>query len=428
MAMETGARVDRRLSAAAGPAAGATFVPWEPLVGDNWICFDPGEPKLMVHTVNGGDCAVGFDQAKGDDSARGMNALQFSYAGASTGHLASAELQGSFQVRNAGSKTFADLLLLVAIDAERLPKSFTFSLGLHGGKPYVFDTLTDLGYYDPKGCDAGRPSGYYSATDPPAFTLTELPVSLTIVAMLACLLVPFAARAHDRARLTVCQTRLRNLSIGLDDTDNPASRGTGFLARGLMEELVRHGGRSLGVTRHQFLVDRRIPYTSHNSGACLAVEVDAVDPDLPGAVCGFVADRSAAGSDPAVCIAELPAVPQDATAFGRRAAAEVLHADEALDIAARAGMVLRPLGGTGLGVIGALAAAGLRADGNDGRFIDLPGLRDLRGRVRAEQIQRLGIRLEPAAGRSIQPGDVCQTLDWLRPRLVGGRPSSRAGS
>ena len=55
--------------------------------------------------------------------------------------------------------------------------------------------------------------------------------------------------------------------IGLDDTDNAVSRGTGYLARTLLGELARRGCRPIGVTRHQLLLDARIPYTSHNSSA-----------------------------------------------------------------------------------------------------------------------------------------------------------------
>ena len=60
--------------------------------------------------------------------------------------------------------------------------------------------------------------------------------------------------------------------IGIDDTDNPDTRGTGFRARQLVDRLHdRDMARTVGVTRHQLLVDDRIPYTSHNSSACLAV-------------------------------------------------------------------------------------------------------------------------------------------------------------
>ena len=213
------------------------------------------------------------------------------------------------------------------------------------------------------------------------------------------------------------------LLIGIDDTDNTQSRGTGFLARALAAQCARAAHqRPRGVTRHQFLVDPRIPYTSHNSGACVAVEGDG-GAEAAAFAFDFVAARAAAGADPAVCVAEAGAVPAAVMAFGREATARVIEMAEALDLARRCGLALRPLGGSGLGVIGALASVGLRAEGNTGRFIDLPGLRELPARVSLEAIERLGIRVEhPAGDRRPAAGDAYETLGWVRPRLVAGGP------
>jgi len=215
------------------------------------------------------------------------------------------------------------------------------------------------------------------------------------------------------------------LLIGLDDTDSATSRGTGFLARSLAAECARRGLAPRGVTRHQFLVDPRIPYTSHNSGACVAVESGGGGGGAEAAAFAFdfVAQRAAPGSDPAVCVAPAAAVPPQVMAFGREAMRRVLEMAEALDLAQRAGLALRPLGGSGLGVIGALASVGLRAEGECGRFIDLPGLRELPGRVTLDVLVRLGIRVEsPGGGRDPAAADACETLGWVRPRLIGGGP------
>jgi hypothetical protein len=50
------------------------------------------------------------------------------------------------------------------------------------------------------------------------------------------------------------------LFIGLDDTDNLESRGTGYLARRIAAVLAADYAL-LGVTRHQLLVDPRVPCT-----------------------------------------------------------------------------------------------------------------------------------------------------------------------
>jgi len=54
--------------------------------------------------------------------------------------------------------------------------------------------------------------------------------------------------------------------IGMDDTDNLESRGTGSLARQVAAALAADY-TLLGVTRHQLLKDPRVPCTKNNSSA-----------------------------------------------------------------------------------------------------------------------------------------------------------------
>ncbi len=54
--------------------------------------------------------------------------------------------------------------------------------------------------------------------------------------------------------------------------------------------------------------------------------------------------------------------------YGREAKRRVFSKDEAYDLAGELGVHLSEHGGTGIGVIGALAGAGLRLSGDDGRF------------------------------------------------------------
>ena len=208
--------------------------------------------------------------------------------------------------------------------------------------------------------------------------------------------------------------------IGLDDTDNATSPGTGHLARRLSTELAARGLGPLGVTRHQFLVDERIPYTSHNSGACVAVEGDGTA--AAAFAFDFVAAASADGSDPGVCVAEAASVGHQAVAFGRDATRRIVEMEEAFDVARAVGLDLRELGGSGLGVIGALGSVALRAEGDEGRFIDLPGLRQLQPRVTLPALARLGVRIEQRSDdRPAHSDDVLETLGWVRPRLIGGQ-------
>ena len=159
-----------------GVSVGASndFDPWEPLVDDSWIYFGGPPDRLIMHTVNGRDFEVGFDQARGDNSARGMNALKFSFKGANTGHMIATEWDGSFDIQNTGdSRTFSDLAILVSIDADARPRGFSPSLGVQGEPPYHFDPKKDFGFYDHPEYDTGRPSGYYSVTSPPGEGLSH---------------------------------------------------------------------------------------------------------------------------------------------------------------------------------------------------------------------------------------------------------------
>ena len=209
--------------------------------------------------------------------------------------------------------------------------------------------------------------------------------------------------------------------IGIDDTDNATSPGTGRLARTLSDECALRGLAPLGVTRHQFLLDPAIPYTSHNSGACIAVESEngLSNRDF---IFDFIAIVSADGSDPGVCIAEISQVPAFVTEFAIRATEQVVTMPEAFGLAKQASIALHGLGGTCQGIIGALGSVGLRASGSNGRFIDLPGLRELRGCVNAGAFDRIGVAVEHrGCERSPGANDRYETLDWVRPRLAGGK-------
>ncbi len=217
---------------------------------------------------------------------------------------------------------------------------------------------------------------------------------------------------------------MTTILIGIDDTDNHTSKGTGYLARQLVSQCQARGMQSLGVTRHQFLVDPRIPYTSHNSGACLALAADDGLDSMDFAF-DFVAQHAHEGSDPGLCIAQMQAVTPEIVKFGNAATCQVLDIAQALAAADTAGISLRSLGGSGQGVIGALGSVGLRSCGNCGRFLDLPGLRDIPDRVDAAAFSKLGISLEHrSADRKLaaRRADVYETLGWIRPRLIEGKP------
>lgn len=160
--------------------------------------------------------------------------------------------------------------------------------------------------------------------------------------------------------------------IGIDDTDNLESRGTGYRARELGRLLSDAGLADLQVvTRHQLLVSPLIPYTSHNSSACLRVRTrNGVALEEITAFCRAYLERAAApGSDAGLCV--VPTARADARlhAFGRRAKRTVLTQGAAKGLATRKQLYLEGVTGDHGGVIGALAAVGLHAGAHDGRIL-----------------------------------------------------------
>lgn len=219
-----------------------------------------------------------------------------------------------------------------------------------------------------------------------------------------------------------------DLLIAIDDTDDQFSPGTGRRARALLRELAAAGlGSEAGATRHQLLVDDRVPYTSHNSSACLAWRSPGGDPhavrdEIIDFVARFLERVCPPAADPGLAVA-IPADLADAgplVDFGRRAKREVLHRTQARRLADDVGVHLSGHGGTHDGVLGALAAVGLQLSGDDGLFITLPGLAELPYRATVDELLasvpiddvRDGSNRRPA------PGELIELGDWVRPVLL----------
>lgn len=109
--------------------------------------------------------------------------------------------------------------------------------------------------------------------------------------------------------------------------------------------------------------------------------------------------------------------------FGRRVKDALVRREEALELAARTGIHLQALGGTGDGVVGALAAVGLRAAGNDGRFTLLGKIRELKGVAPVSVLLSAGAgKVCERAGLPLSPDTLVDTTPKVRPWLRGGEP------
>lgn len=213
--------------------------------------------------------------------------------------------------------------------------------------------------------------------------------------------------------------------FGFDDTDARNSLyGTGKLVRWFRQQLPQEC-ECLGVVRQQLLVCDDIPYTSHNSAACMIVEVpdpSMLDPMIADAV-SHIERHAASGSDPGLCVAtDQGAALGGIMAYGRFCTHGVSTQKEALEAARH--IHLSGHGGTHDGIIGAAAAVGLTLSGWAGRFIELGNLRGWPERTTVSELKNHGIETMSVDRDATvpAPNDIVITNGWLRPRLVGHRP------
>ena len=214
--------------------------------------------------------------------------------------------------------------------------------------------------------------------------------------------------------------------IGFDDTDSlDCEYGTGKVARWFSSELPE-GCRVWGVVRQQLLVDDAIPYTSHNSSACLIIEASrngSLLHELVDRAAAHIERHAAGGSDPGVCVAaEGSPGFSGLMEFGLACTRRVVTQEDALR--ACPGIHLSGHGGSNGGIIGAAAAVGLTAAGWYGRFIEFGLLRQLPSEVRVDELEEHGIRIMTMERDALvpKPADRVLTQNWVRPRLLGGQP------
>lgn len=206
--------------------------------------------------------------------------------------------------------------------------------------------------------------------------------------------------------------------IGIDDTDNLESRGTGNLARNIAAQLSRTYPIA-GVVRHQLCKDPCVPCTKNNSCATILLQGEAPLEEIFKQVSDWMLADFQPGSDPGLCVAQ--EVPIPVQEFGVRVKQEIVTYEQAQQLARKTGLHLAALGGDGGGIIGALAAVGLAASGEDGRYIHVGHIRELSGWQPVPALLEAGVvEVISQAGVPIQQGLVM--TDKLRPARRGGRP------
>lgn len=200
--------------------------------------------------------------------------------------------------------------------------------------------------------------------------------------------------------------------LAFDDTDVLGAPGTGHLLDAFLKQLP---GQCSLISRHQLYVHSDVPFTSHNSAMCAEVVTDQTEDTLVQQAAAFLEQHSAQGADPGLCVADLARMQhrEELVFWGYRAKKEVLTKADAYALAERCRVHLSEHGGTGQGVVGALAAVGLRLAGQDGR---VKGKQQLEQDVMtvAELLDRTGFDRVCAYGEGVLPPEAMVHL--------GGQP------
>ena len=107
--------------------------------------------------------------------------------------------------------------------------------------------------------------------------------------------------------------------------------------------------------------------------------------------------------------------------FGKRATEEILYQSQVIELAAQHSIYLEGLGGTKDGIIGALAAIGLAADGNNGRYVRVGKIRTVSGMVSPGDLITAGIhKIITQEGFEVIDGHI--RAEKLRPARRNGLP------
>lgn len=222
-------------------------------------------------------------------------------------------------------------------------------------------------------------------------------------------------------------THPATLFVGIDDTDNLESKGTGYHARTLGALITEHAlGTCVAITRHQLLVSPLVPYTSHNSAACLVIEGGQPNRLAIQALCrDYLLEHSAPGSDAGLCVADASQLSLASVGFGMLCKHQLVGRNDAAHMAADLGVFLAGLTGTHDGMVGAFAAVNLCASGVDGRVLWIKGIREL-----ANQAVRLG-ELKAHTGLNVVQSMLGQVMSdpmttihmgpWPRAVWLGGQ-------
>ncbi|MSR29866.1 MAG: hypothetical protein EXR99_00025 [Gemmataceae bacterium] len=210
--------------------------------------------------------------------------------------------------------------------------------------------------------------------------------------------------------------------LGIDDTDIPDWPGTNKLAMALALRLEENHVHTRRILRHQLWLDAAVPYTSGNGSASMLLKADSLEqiPWLEKFCAGFIEPLCPEGSDPAMCLCPASEA-VGLTNLGWKATQEWVSPAEAMAVARERGVLLRSLKGRDHGVVGALAAVGLAASGEQGRVVfHEKGYGSLQGVVEVEKLIQWGIKVEEESTGQILDHGLVDLVKKLRPNIRHG--------
>jgi len=183
----------------------------------------------------------------------------------------------------------------------------------------------------------------------------------------------------------------RYVIIGVDDTDNLNSVGTGHLVRKLGFFLHQNNVFFTKIiVRHQLFVHKDIPFTSHNSSASLSGYLLNDMEELIINCEKFLIENAALGSDVGLCITYSDTDnKQELIKWGMDAKTIILNEDNCYALANKSNAYLKGLTGKKTGIIGAMAAVGLALSGDDGRVLWMKNLRETKGIFKIKDIREI---------------------------------------
>ncbi|NMC35139.1 MAG: hypothetical protein GYA36_22170 [Veillonellaceae bacterium] len=179
--------------------------------------------------------------------------------------------------------------------------------------------------------------------------------------------------------------------LGVDDTGQPEKQGTSDLALELGLHLqAMNLARLVHVSEHVLLPPPEIPGASVNLAYCLTLDAEKQrqrELEMESRV--YIMRNASTGSNAGFALARADELNGHFLSFAQACRSLVMERRDALDLARTSSIACTGFMGSGLGVIGALAAVGWRWQGSDGVITWMPGLDLIKGILSVSEILQL---------------------------------------